>query len=90
MDEDTAMWKEGVRVRSFMEAQKGKKKSYSKSHFSHNKKITCNASTEVTENQYLTASGIKSFQKQTAGNNCPVYMTDPLNVRLRAAEIRFA
>ena len=25
MDEDTAMWKEGVRVRSFMEAQKGKK-----------------------------------------------------------------
>ena len=25
MDEDTAMWKEGVRVRSFMEAQKVKK-----------------------------------------------------------------
>ena len=25
MDEDKAMWKEGVRVRSFMEAQKGKK-----------------------------------------------------------------
>ena len=25
MDEDTAMWKEGVHVRSFMEAQKGKK-----------------------------------------------------------------
>ena len=25
MDEDTAAWKEGVRVRSFMEAQKGKK-----------------------------------------------------------------
>ena len=24
-DKDTAMWKEGVRVRSFMEAQKGKK-----------------------------------------------------------------
>ena len=24
MDEDTAMWKEGVRVRSFMETQKGK------------------------------------------------------------------
>ena len=28
MDEDTAAWKEGVRVRSFMGAQKGKKKSY--------------------------------------------------------------
>ena len=49
-----------------------------------------NALTEVKENQYLTASGIKSFQKQTAGNNCPVRMTDRLNVRLRAAEIRFA
>ena len=24
MDEDTALWKEGVHVRSFMEAQKGK------------------------------------------------------------------
>ena len=31
MDEDTVMWKEGVRVRLFMEAQKGKKKSYLKS-----------------------------------------------------------
>ena len=46
--------------------------------------------TEVKENQYLTASGIKFFQKQTAGNNCPVCMTDHLNVRLRATEIRFA
>ena len=56
--------------------------------FSRNKKI--NALTEVKENQYLTASGIKFFQKQTAGNNCPVCMTDRLNVRLRATEIRFA
>jgi len=46
------------------------------------------ASTEVKENQYLTASGIKFFQKQTAGNNCPICMTDRLNVRLRATEIR--
>ena len=46
--------------------------------FSRNKKI--NALTEVKENQYLTASGIKFFQKQTAGNNCPVCMTDRLNV----------
>ena len=32
MDKDKAMWKEGVRMRSFMEAQKGKKKTYLKSH----------------------------------------------------------
>ena len=47
MDEDTAMWKEGVSVRSFMEAQKGKKILFES-------------------------------------------MTDRLNVRLRATEIRFA
>ena len=72
-----------------MEAQKGKQIVFEKL-FSPNKKY--NALTELKENQYLyiTASGIKSFQKQTAGNNCLVYMTDPLNVRLRAAEIRFA
>ena len=58
MDEDTAMWKEGVRVRSFMEAQKGKKILYFVKFFSRNKKI--NALTEVTENQFLTASGINS------------------------------
>ena len=81
------MWKEGVRVRSFMEAQKGKKILFERL-FSRNKKI--NALTEVKENQYLTASGIKFFQKQTAGNNCPVCMTDRLNVRLRATKIRFA
>ena len=86
-DEDTAVCKEGVRVRSFMEAQKGKKILFERL-FSRNKKI--NALTEVKENQYLTASGIKSFSKQTAVNNCPVRMTNPLNVRLRAAEIRFA
>ena len=78
MDEDTAMWKEGVRVRSFMEAQKGKKISFERL-FSRNKKI--NALTEVKENHYLTASGIKFFQRQTAGNNCPVSLTDPLNGR---------
>ena len=70
-----------------MEAQKGKKIFFERL-FSRNKKI--NALTEVKENQYLTASGIKFFQKQTAGNNCPVCMTDRLNVRLRATEIRFA
>ena len=73
MDEDTEMWKEGVRVRSFMEAQKGKKILFERL-FSRNKKI--NALTEVKENQYLTASGIKFFQKQTAGNNCPVCMAE--------------
>ena len=56
--------------------------------FSRNKQI--NALIEVKENQYLTASGIKFFQKQTSGNNCPVCMTDRLNVRPRATEIRFA
>ena len=56
--------------------------------FSRSKRI--NALTEVKENQYLTASGIKFFQKQTAGNNSPVCMTDRLNDRLRATEIRFA
>ena len=58
MDEDTAMWKEGVHVRSFMEAQKGKKILYFVKFFSRNKKI--NALTEVTENRFLTASGINS------------------------------
>ena len=88
-DEDMTMWKEGER--SFMEAQKGKKILFERV-FSHNKKI--NALTEVKENQYLllAASGIKSLQKQTAGNNCLVCITDTLNikVRLRAKQIRFA
>ena len=72
-DEDTAMWKEGER--SFMAAQKGKKILFERV-FSHNKKI--NALTEVKENQYLllAASGIKSLQKQTAGNNCLVCIND--------------
>ena len=69
-----------------MEAQKGKKILFERL-FSRNKKI--NALTEVKENQYLTASGIKSFQKQTVRNTCLVCMTGRLNVRLRAAEIRF-
>ena len=57
MDEDTALWKEGVHVRSFMEAQKGKNILLERL-FSRNKKI--NALTDVTENQYLTASRINS------------------------------
>ena len=57
MDEDTALWKEGVHVRSFMEAQKGKNILLERL-FSRNKKI--NAQTDVTENQYLTASRINS------------------------------
>ena len=56
--------------------------------FSRNKKI--NTLTEVKQSRYLTASGIKFFQKQTAGNNCPACMTDILNVGLRTTEIRFA
>ena len=67
-----------------MEAQKGKKILFERL-FSRNKKI--NALTEVKENQYLTASGIKFFQKQTAGNNCPVCLTDRRNVRLSATEL---
>ena len=72
---------------NLMEAQKGKKILFERL-IGRNKKI--NALTEVKVNYYLTASGIKSFQKQTAGNNCPVCRTTPFNVRLRAAEIRFA
>ena len=64
-----------------MEAQKGKKILFERVY---------NALTEVKENQYLTASGIKFFKKQTAGNNCPGCMTDRLNVRLRSTEIIFA
>ena len=70
-----------------MEAQKGKKISFERL-FIRKKKI--NALTEVKENQSLTASGIKCFQNQTAENNCSVCMTDRLNVRLSATEIRFA
>ena len=57
MDEDTALWKEGVLVRSFMEAQKGKDILFERL-FRRNKKI--NALTGVTENHYLTASRINS------------------------------
>ena len=61
-----------------MEAQKGKKILFERVY---------NALTEVKENQYLTASGIKFFKKQTTGNNCPGCMTDRLNVRLSATEL---
>ena len=49
MDEDTAVWKEGVRL--FMEAQKRKNNILFERLFSRNKKI--NALTEVKEDQYL-------------------------------------
>ena len=49
MDEDTTMWKEGVRP--LMEAQKGKNNILFERLFSGNKKI--NALTEVKEDQYL-------------------------------------
>ena len=49
MDQDTAMWKEGVRP--LMEAQKGKNDILFERLFSGNKKI--NALTEVKEDQYL-------------------------------------
>ena len=49
MDEDTAMWKEGVRP--LMEAQKGKNNILFERLFSGNKKI--NALTEAKEDQYL-------------------------------------
>ena len=67
---------------NFKEAQKGTKKSYLKGYLSAIKRLMLK--TEVKENQYLSASGIKFFQKQTAGNNCPVCITDRLNVRLGA------
>ena len=63
-----------MRVRSFLEAQNGQKKILFERLFSRDKKMLFK--TEVKENQYLTASGIKFFQKQTAGNNCPVCMAE--------------
>ena len=39
MDEDTAMGKERVRVRSFVEARKGKKKSYLKGYLAAIKRL---------------------------------------------------
>ena len=66
MDEDTGMWKEGVRVRSFVEAQEGKKILFERL-FSRNKKI--NALTEFKENQYFYVSERIWFQMQLL-NNC--------------------
>ena len=67
MNKDMAMWgKCEIINKNFMEAQKAKKNLVWKFLISSpNKKIK--AFTEVKENQYLTASEIKSFQKQTAG-----------------------
>ena len=67
-----------------MEAHKGIEKSCLKGYLAAIKRF------KMLKQRSKSAFGIKSLQKQTAGNNCSVCRTDPLNVRLRAAEIRFA
>ena len=56
--------------------------------------LSNNADIEATINSaiehFLYEESFREEQKQTAGNNYPVCMTDSLNVRLRATEIRFA
>ena len=71
-----------------MEAQKAKEKSCLKGYLAAKKrfKMLKQRSKSVLNciwDQILTEI------KQTAGKNCSVCCTDPLNVRLRAAEIRF-
>ena len=66
MDEDTAMWKEGVRP--LMEAQKGKNNILFERLFSRNKKI--NALTEVKEDQYLKESAFR-VGKSISFKLCP-------------------
>ena len=61
------MGKEGVRVKSLVEARKGKNLILFERLFSRNKKIS--ALTEVKENQYLTASGIKSHNGLLESNS---------------------
>ena len=80
------MWKEGVRSLIYGNPERQRKILFERL-FSRKKDLKC---LNRGQNQYLTAFGIKSLQKQTAGNNCSVCRTDPLNVRLRGAEIRFA
>ena len=80
------MWKEGVRSLIYGNPERQRKIFFERL-FSRKKDLKC---LNRGQNQYLTAFGIKSLQKQTAGNNCSVCRTGPLNVRLRAAEIRFA
>ena len=86
----TKTWQCGRNVRDHLWKPRKAKKIFFEKVFSHNNKI--NALTEVKEHQHLTTSGIKSLQKQTAGNNCLVCITDTLNInlRLKAKEIRFA
>ena len=79
------MWKEGVRSLIYGSPERQRKILFERL-FSRKKDLKC---LNRGQNQYLTAFGIKSLQKQTAGNNCSVCRTDPLNVRLRVAEIRF-
>ena len=67
----TKTWQCGRKVRDHLWKPRKAKKIFFEKVFSHNDKI--NALTEVKEHQHLTASGIKSLQKQTAGNNCLVY-----------------
>ena len=59
MDEDAAVWKEGVRP--LMEAQKGKNNILFERLFSRNKKI--NTLTEVKEDQYLKEEVCVSSRK---------------------------
>ena len=80
------MWKEGVRSLIYGSPERQRKVLFERLFSRKKKDLKC---LNRGQNQYLTAFGIKSLQKQTAGNNCSVYRTDPFNVRLRAAEIRF-
>ena len=64
--------------------EKGKEKSRLKGFLAAIKRF------KMFKQSSKSAFGIKSLQKQTAANNCSVCRTKPLNVRLRAAEIRFA
>ena len=67
MDEDTAVWKEGVRP--LMEAQKSKNNILLERLFSRNKKI--NALTEVKEDQYLKRESAFRVGKSISFKLCP-------------------
>ena len=73
MDEDTAMWKEGVRP--LMEAQKGKNNILCERLFSSNKKI--NTLTDVKEDQYLKAGvSLKPVHGVLRRNQFPLNFAD--------------
>ena len=84
--QSTAIWKEGVRSLIYGSPERQRKILFERLFSRKKKDLKC---LNRGQNQYLTAFEIKSLQKQTAGKNCSVCWTDPLNVRLRAAEIRF-